>query len=317
MEQIRKLERTIDVDALFRWGFRKWKKILLIFLVAAIIGCGLGMVMGENTESEENIENIVFTEEEKDAIDEYLEHDIYIEEVSGIIDLLEKDIQEELGAVAEKKAVDESIQELSEKMKLLETYKSYCSSIAGTQSGLRNSFSDEQNAYIKQIEREEAGEINENDDEEEKENLIQNIKNGIKIGTLLGMAVAAIWVFAQCLMFGLNAKLKSKEDILAICGDIPVVEGKRDLIKSGKVKIGENLGIREFMREKEFGAINLAGKTVFDVDSWNGKLLQSPEMGNEESDVILIAEIGVSSYEDIIKTKEGYGERLIGGLCIR
>lgn len=313
MEQIKKMERTIDVDALFKWGLRKWKKIILIFGGVAIIGCGLGMVMGENTESEENIENIVFTEEEKDAIDEYFEYDIYIEEVSGTIDLLEKDIQEELGAVAKKKAVDESMQELSEKMRLLETYKSYCSSIAGAQSGLQNSFNEAQNTYIKQIEREKAEEIN----EKENEDLIQNIKNGIKAGTLLGMVAAAIWVFIQCLMFGLNAKVKSKEDILAICGDILVVEGKRDLIKNGNVKIGENLGSREFMRDKEFGVINLAGKTVFDVDSWNDKLMRSPEMRKKESDIILIAEIGVSPYEDIIKTKEEYGERLIGCLCIR
>lgn len=57
---------------------------------------------------------------------------------------------------------------------------------------------------------------------------------------------------------------------------------------------------------------------IFDVDNWNDKLAQNSgkEIKKEER-LVLVTEIGVSSYSDVIKAKQEYGERVIGCLCIR
>lgn len=317
MEQIKKLEKTIDIDALFRWMLRKWKKCLLIFCIAALMGSGLASVIhDEGAKDGPQDENLVMTEEEKEAADEYLEYDLCGREILDIIDMLEEDIEKTLGAVDEEKGIDDDIWEVSDKMKLLETYNSYYNRVKAAQNGLRSGFNEAQNAYVTRIEKERAGELGEK--EEVSFQIKEVAKIGVKYGTMFGIFAVGIWGFVLMLIFGLNGKIKSKEDILAIWGDLTIIEGKRGLMKNSKVQIMKNLGIGEFLEKEDPNIVNLAGKAVFDVDNWNDKLAQSSgkEIKKEER-VVLITEIGVSSYSDIIKMKKEYGESVIGCLCVR
>ena len=69
MEKNRKTEKTIDVDALIRWGMRKWRSGTLLIIVAMIIGGCLGVFgqrLGQNAKQTE-----VLSSEEKEEIDEF------------------------------------------------------------------------------------------------------------------------------------------------------------------------------------------------------------------------------------------------------
>lgn len=316
MEEIKKLEKTIDIDALFRWGLRKWRGGLLIFFIAVLFGGGLVTIRQTRQIRQETEKTLVMTEEEKETVDEYLKYDIYIEEMADIIDLLEEDIYGDMEEIADEKSVVGETLNLSEKMKILETYNTYYNNIVAKRNGLQGGFNDAQKAYVNEIKGEEGGESN------EKEEMFLRIKRGIKIGvkygTMFGILTVGVWGFVLMLIFGLNGKIKSKEDILAICGDLTIIEGKRSFIKKGKVQIVENLGIGAFLAKEDPNIVNLAEKVIFDVDNWNDRLTQNSgkEIKKEER-VILITEIGVSSYSDIIKAKEEYGESVIGCLCIR
>lgn len=313
MEEIKKLEKTIDIDALFRWVLRKWRGGLLIFLIAVLLGGGLVTIRQIRQEMEKPL---VMTEEEKEAIDEYLKYDICIEEIADIIDLLEGDIYGDLKEKADEKSVVGETLKLSEKMKLLETYNTYYNNIVAKRNGLQGSFNDAQNAYVDEIKREEDGKSNER--EEMSLGIKRGVKIGVKYGAVFGLLAVGVWGFVLMLIFGLNGKIKSKEDIWAICGDLTMIEGKRSFIKKGNVQIVENLGIGAFLAKEDPDIVNLAGKVIFDVDNWNDKLAQNSEKEIKKKEkLVLVAEIGVNSYSDIIKAKEEYGERVIGCLCIR
>lgn len=316
MEEIRKLEKTIDMDAFIRWLLRKWKSGFLAVLIAAAIGGGLGVLKPEEPEEPEER---ILTEEENDEVEEYFSYNVYIEETLDIIGLLEKDIKGSLGTAADTKMINEKVLELADKMELLETYKTYQSSIAGVQNDLQRNFNEAQEAYIDKIrteERKAAGE--EVEDTSKKESIIRKIKSGIKMGALLGLAAAGIWAFANIFSFGLNKKIKSKEDVLAICGELPVIEGTRGMIRTGKVQVGNNLGLGKFLSQEGLGVVDLSGKKMtFDVGICNDKLAESLEKDiAEDMKVVLIVEIGVSRYEDVMKMKERCGDRLAGCLCI-
>lgn len=319
MEEIKKLEKTIDIDALFRWVLRKWRKGLLIFCIVALIGGGVAaIIQDESAKGGIQDESLAMTEEEKELADEYWEYDLYGQEVLDIIDMLEEDIEKTLRAIDEEMGIDDDILELSDKMKLLETYYSYYNRVMAARNGLKSDFNEAQNAYVTKIEKERAGELEEYEKEEMSLRIKKGVKAGVKYGTMFGIFAVGILGFVLVLIFGLNGKIKSKEDILAIWGDLTIIEGKRNFIKSDKVQIMKNLGIGAFLEKEGPVIVNLAGKAIFDVDNWNDKLAQSygKEIKKEER-VVLVTEIGVSSYSDIIKMKEEYGERVIGGVCIR
>lgn len=311
MGEIRKLEKTIDMDAFFRWLLRKWKSGFLVILIAIVIGGGLGVFRPWERD---------LSEEELDEIEEYFRYDVNIEETLNIIGLLKKDIEETLETVSDTKAISERMLELSDKMDQLQVYQSFYSSIVEAQDALSEDFNEAQNAYIDKIRMEKgkaSGEEVENTSL--KENVVRKFKNGIKTGTLLGLITAGVWVFAHIFIFGLNKKIKSIEDVLDICGELSVLEGKRGLIKTDRVQVGNNLEPGKFLSQERLQVIALTEKkTILDVDVCNDKLVESLEKDMaEDVKVVLIVEIGVSRYEDVMKTKERCGDRLGVCLCIR
>ncbi len=311
MEKNRKTEKTIDVDALIRWGMRKWRSGTLLIIVAMIIGGCLGVFgqrLGQNAKQTE-----VLSSEEKEEIDEYLEYNLYRLKVLDIIDMLEKNIEGELSEIPDEMVADgniaEKIAEPSDEMTLLELYRTYYNSVATKQNNMKISFTDSQIAYLDSLAE---------DKKDDEFDTISIIKYGVKISVLFGMVAGGIWIFGMMFVFGFNKKIKSKEDILFVCGDIPVIEGMRGIVDAGKVKFEDQRGLKQLFSEKKVEIIYLADERGIGINKWDDELKERLNFGEDDKAVaVLAAEIGVSLYKDVKAAQEEWGERMVGCLCVR